>query len=58
MKLRHHIFSKEKLFAGQKYRRMEDKKPKSGLTLNQDFAKGRGLKAKVNKWKLLNWEAY
>ena len=29
-------------FFGQKYRRMEDPKPCLLLTINQDFAKGRG----------------
>ena len=42
------IFEKE-LFEGKRYRKMEDQKLWSGLTLNQDFAKVRGLKPKVKK---------
>ena len=45
----HPKFSKEELFEGQKYRREEDQKPWPGLALNQDFAKGRGLKSTVKK---------
>ena len=40
---------------GQRYRGIEDQKPGSGLSLNQDFAKGRGLESKVKKRKNLNW---
>ena len=32
---------------GQRYRRMEDQKPGPGLTFDQKFSKGRGLKPKV-----------
>ena len=40
-------FSKTELFAGQRYRRMKDQKPLTGLALNQDFARWRGLQAIV-----------
>ena len=39
--------SKEEIFMGQRYRKMEDQKPWPGLAHNQDFAKGRGLVPKV-----------
>ena len=42
---------------GQRYRRMEDKKPWPGMALNQDFAKGKELKPKVKKRKRLNFSA-
>ena len=37
---------------GQRYRRMEDQKPRTGMALNQDFAERRGLtpKLKTSKW--------
>ena len=44
MQCRHQKFSKEELFVGQRYRRMEDQKPWLVLALNQDFAKRRVLK--------------
>ena len=31
----------------QRYRKMEDQKPWPGLALNQEFARGRGLKPKL-----------
>ena len=35
---------------GQRYRKLEDQKPRPRvLTLNQNFAKGRGLKPKVKQ---------
>ena len=34
---------------------MEDQKPWPDLALNQDFAKGRRLKRKVEKQKRLKW---
>ena len=37
----------EKLFVGQRYRKMEDQKPWPGLALNQEFARGRELKPKL-----------
>ena len=47
MQWRHQKFSKEELFVGQRYRRMYDLKPWSGLALNEEFSKGRALKPKV-----------
>ena len=32
---------------GQRYRRMEDQKPWSGLALNREFSTGKGFKPKV-----------
>ena len=55
MQWRHQKFSKEELFEVQRYRRMEDQKPWSGLAFNQNFAEGRGLQPKFKKWKRLNW---
>ena len=43
-------FQKEKLFMGQRYRRMKDQKPGHGLVRNQDFAKGGGLERKNKKF--------
>ena len=34
----------------QRYLRMENQKPGSGLACNQDFAKGGGLEPKVEKF--------
>ena len=41
---------KEGLFVEQRFRRMEDQMPVSVLAHNQDFAKRRGLEAKVEKY--------
>ena len=49
MQWRHQKISKEELFVGQSYRRMEDHKPWPGLALRQDFAKGKNLKPIVKK---------
>ena len=35
------------IFVGQRYCRMEDRKPWPGLALNREFSKGKGLKPKV-----------
>ena len=35
------------IFAGQRYRKMEDQKPWPGLALNREFSKRRRLKSKV-----------
>ena len=46
-------FRKEKFFVGQRYRRIEDKKPWPGLALKQDFAKEKSLTQKLkseNVW--------
>ena len=47
---RHQSFSKRGLFMGQRYPKMEDQKSGIGLTCNLDFAKGKGLEPKVNKF--------
>ena len=41
------IFRKEGLFKGQRYRRMEDQQPESGLACNLCFAKEKRLEPKV-----------
>ena len=46
MQWRHQKFSKEELFAGHKYRGVEDQEPWPILALNWDFDKGKGLKPK------------
>ena len=43
------IFRKEGLFMEQRYRRMEDQKPRPGLAFNLNFAKEKGLEPKVKK---------
>ena len=43
------IFRKEKLFKGQRYCRMEDKKPGPGLACNLGFAKQKGPEPKVKQ---------
>ena len=42
-------FRKEEIFAGQRYRRMEDQKPGPGLACNLGFAKEKGLERKSKK---------
>ena len=38
MQWRHQKFSKEELFMRQRYRKMEDQKPRPGLARDHDFA--------------------
>ena len=46
-------FRKNGLFVEQRYRRMEDQTPGTGLACNLDFAKEKGLKPKVKISKLV-----
>ena len=40
-------FGNAKLSTGQRYRKMEDQKPWSGLARNHDFAEGGGLEVNL-----------
>ena len=41
---------------GQRYPRLEDEKPGTGLACNLDFAEGKGLEPKFQSF--LNWETW
>ena len=41
MQRRHHKFLKEEIFAGQRYRKMEDQTSWPSLAVTQDFAEGK-----------------
>ena len=43
------FLEKKTIYVGQRYRRMEDQKPRPGLARNLDFAKEKGLESKVKK---------
>ena len=59
---RHQSFSKEEVFAGQRYRRMKDLKSLLPVCTKPEFGKGRGLKLIVEKCKYLTlgtcWKSY
>ena len=48
------IFLKERLFTGQRYRRMEDQKPGPGLACNLGFAKEKDLNLKLKRFPKLS----
>ena len=56
MKWRHQIFSKEEVFVGQRYRRMEHLKSLLPVCMKPGFCKGRGLKLLVEKRKYPTFE--